>query len=205
MTPHAKSVLLLAEEALVGVIHGAPVSGPSVKKALDEIHNLLLAEALAEATVPPARNETNRYCHASMCLDSDKAHEHDCPQGRVSRTPCSDNLNIDPCHLGDVCVLISPDGKKCHFLGLAKQPLTEPDFAHWMCAWLKITVPESGKSVLATLRDTEAARYRYLRDTPIADWPVGLATSLLVQKREVLDAEIDSAISEVNPKGGTHV
>lgn len=28
--------------------------------------------------------ESNRYCHARMCLDGDAEHEHDCPAGRAA-------------------------------------------------------------------------------------------------------------------------
>ena len=62
-----------------------------LRGVLSQISNMvsgLMRTPQSQADARDARKsgcaESNRYCHARMCLDGDAEHEHDCPAGRAA-------------------------------------------------------------------------------------------------------------------------
>ena len=67
---------------------------------------------------------------------------------------------------------------------------------YYYCGHVQAAAPQ--QEAPAPLSDDvvrDAARYRWLRDVPMAEWPDELATAFQLQQNAIWDAAIDAAIA----------
>lgn len=67
---------------------------------------------------------------------------------------------------------------------------------------MRTEIEKAYDNLSASAGDAEdAARYRYLRDVPMADWPDGLVVAFQLQQNAKWDAAIDAARAQARQGG----